>query len=156
MRATRTPWLVVASLALWPMSWCGCSRPPPQLVTGCFAAVTLEARDFAQQSGGSELYVWALGNNAGDDLLERFGFVGHLLALPGPSAQTALSASAQLRLTGRVVKVFPSSVERHLGRQRAHELAEAVVNGRRYVLHATRSEAGWNASLPPRCKALGE
>lgn len=131
----------------------GCSRPEPELVEGCFAAVEVTASDFARQSGGSELYVWPIGDNAGDDLLAKFGFVGHLLALPGSSPQPALAASARLRLTGRVVKVFPSGAERHLGRSREHELAEALVNGRSHLVHATKGDDGWNAALPSRCRA---
>lgn len=131
----------------------GCSRPPPELVAGCFAPRELAAGDFARQSGGPELFVWPIGSNAGDDLLEQLGFEGHLLALPGSASRSALAGATRLRLTGRVVKVFPSGVERHIGRRREHELAEAVVDGRRYLVHATLEASGWNASLKSRCKA---
>jgi hypothetical protein len=122
-------------------------------VAGCFAARELAASDFARQSGGSELFVWPIGNNAGDDLLEQLGFEGHLLALPSSASRSALAGTTRLRLTGRVVKVFPSGVERRIGRRREHELAEAVVDGRRHLVHATPGSGGWNASLPSRCKA---
>ena len=149
---------VALVLVLASTLFAGCSRPQPELVAGCFTPVELTAGDFAKQSGGNELYVWRMGNNAGDDLLKKYGFAGHLLALPSPDAPTMLDGSVRLRLTGRVLKIFPSGVERHIGRARAHELAEALVNGKRYLVHATKAgsggEGGWDASLPSRCRAL--
>jgi hypothetical protein len=141
-------WLV-AALAVC----AGCSRPQPVLVAGCFVERELAASDFARQSGGPDLFVWPIGTNAGDDVLEQLGFEGHLLALPSSASRAALAGPTRLRLTGRVVKVFPSGVERHIGRRREHELAEAVVEGRRYLVHATPGAGGWNASLPSRCTA---
>jgi hypothetical protein len=138
---------------LWLVLCAGCSRPEPELVEGCFAASELTAGDFARQSGADALFLWPIGHNAGDDLLEALGFQGHLLALPGSPPRAPLDASARLDLTGRVVKVSPSWVERHLGRRRAHALAEARVDGTRYVVHATTDAHGWNASLPSRCRA---
>jgi len=141
------------ALVLAFMTLAGCRRPEPELVTGCFAAVELPASELARQCGGSQLFVWPMGYNAGDDLLRKYGFAGHLLALPSPEVPTLLDASVRVRLTGRVLKVFPSGVERYVGRAREHELAEALANGKAYLVHATKGDVGWSRALPSRCRA---